>query len=162
MSNVNKPAHYNWHPAGIEARLILERMTFNTGNALKYIWRAKHKGEERQDLEKARNYIEREIEVVGQVGIEFCTKRLDLYFGTISAPFGDLSTCVYELLSAEFGSFSIDGKKHFLKSALTELNNYLEAMEAKRTAELDALHEKYPNGLADIYPMPEWEGKDEN
>ena len=37
-------------------------MTFNLGNAIKYIWRADLKGKPIEDLEKAIWYINREIE----------------------------------------------------------------------------------------------------
>lgn len=37
-------------------------MSFNLGNALKYIWRADLKGSALEDLHKARWYVEREIE----------------------------------------------------------------------------------------------------
>lgn len=58
--SVNHPPHYNRHPSGVECITITEHMNFNVGNAMKYLWRSDHKGG-RQDLEKARWYIEREI-----------------------------------------------------------------------------------------------------
>jgi hypothetical protein len=36
-------------------------MSFNLSNAVKYIWRADEKGNTIQDLEKARWYLDREI-----------------------------------------------------------------------------------------------------
>ena len=59
---VHKPPHYTSHPSGVECIQITEHMNFCLGNALKYIWRASLKGEPVQDLEKARWYIDREIE----------------------------------------------------------------------------------------------------
>lgn len=41
---------------------IAEGMNFCLGNAVKYIWRADLKGEAIQDLEKAKWYLDREIE----------------------------------------------------------------------------------------------------
>jgi hypothetical protein len=58
---VNHPAHYNAHPAGIECIDVVEHMNFNRGNAIKYIWRAGAKGNELEDLQKARWYVDREI-----------------------------------------------------------------------------------------------------
>lgn len=58
---VNHPAHYTAHPSGIECIQITEHMSFNLGNALKYIWRADEKGNAIQDLEKAAWYVAREI-----------------------------------------------------------------------------------------------------
>ena len=59
---VNHPDHYNEHPTGVECIDIAEHMGFNLGNAMKYIWRADHKDDALQDLEKAAWYINREIE----------------------------------------------------------------------------------------------------
>lgn len=62
-SSIN-PIHYKSHPSGIECIQITEHMGFNLGNCLKYIWRAdlKHDDGGAEDLNKARWYIEREIE----------------------------------------------------------------------------------------------------
>ena len=59
---VNQPPHYTSHPSGVECIQITEHMGFNLGNATKYIWRADLKGDAIQDLEKARFYIDREIQ----------------------------------------------------------------------------------------------------
>jgi len=59
---VNHPPHYTSHPSGIECIQITEHMSFCLGNAIKYIWRADEKGKAIEDLEKARWYIEREIQ----------------------------------------------------------------------------------------------------
>lgn len=59
---VDHPAHYTSHPSGIECIQIVEHMGFSLGNAIKYIWRADEKGNDIEDLEKARWYIDREIE----------------------------------------------------------------------------------------------------
>lgn len=59
---VNHPPHYKGHPSGVECIDIVEHMGFCLGNAVKYIWRADLKGNAVQDLEKAKWYLEREIE----------------------------------------------------------------------------------------------------
>ena len=59
---VNHPAHYNAHPSGVECITVTEHMTFNVGNAVKYLWRAGHKGSTVEDLKKAAWYVQREIE----------------------------------------------------------------------------------------------------
>ena len=65
-SNVNHPAHYK--RGGIEAIDAIEAWGFgegfNRGNAIKYIVRAGQKDPdaEIEDLEKAKWYLEREIE----------------------------------------------------------------------------------------------------
>lgn len=61
---VNHPAHYTRFP--VEVITITERLTFNAGNAVKYLCRAgaKNPGELVQDLQKAAWYVAREIERV--------------------------------------------------------------------------------------------------
>lgn len=69
FDEVARPKHYNDHPSGVECIEIVEHMTFCTGNAVKYVWRAglKLQGDEMtdearvRDLEKARWYLDREI-----------------------------------------------------------------------------------------------------
>jgi Protein of unknwon function (DUF3310) len=58
---VNHPAHYK--TGGIETIDFIEakELNYNMGNAVKYISRADHKGDKKQDLEKAVWYLNREI-----------------------------------------------------------------------------------------------------
>jgi len=58
---VNHPAHYNLNPSGVECITVVEHMSFNVGNAIKYLWRADHKNGI-EDLRKAAWYVNREIE----------------------------------------------------------------------------------------------------
>lgn len=57
---VNHPKHYNSHPSGVECIVVTEHMSFNVGNAIKYLWRADHKNG-LEDLRKAAWYVNREI-----------------------------------------------------------------------------------------------------
>ena len=66
---VNHPKHYTSHPSGVECITIVEHMTFCTGNAVKYCWRAGLKDDpggtvpkKIEDLKKAVFYLNREIE----------------------------------------------------------------------------------------------------
>ena len=61
VEQVNHPKHYTSHPSGVECIEITEHMSFNLGNAIKYIWRASLKGKEIEDLRKAKWYVDREI-----------------------------------------------------------------------------------------------------
>lgn len=61
---VNHPDHYNKHPSGVECIDIIEWFNFNTGCVIKYVWRAWAGGKGLEDLEKARWYLDREIERV--------------------------------------------------------------------------------------------------
>ena len=36
---VNHPKHYNSHPSGVECIDVVEVLSFNVGNAIKYLWR---------------------------------------------------------------------------------------------------------------------------
>ena len=58
---VNHPAHYK--TGGIETIDFIEAkgLNYNLGNVVKYITRADHKGNRKQDLEKAAWYLAREI-----------------------------------------------------------------------------------------------------
>lgn len=58
---VNHPSHYN--QGSIECIDAIEDwgLGFNDGNAVKYICRARHKGTQEKDLEKAIWYLKREL-----------------------------------------------------------------------------------------------------
>jgi hypothetical protein len=58
---VNHPAHYK--VGGIETIDFIEakKLNYNIGNVVKYLTRADHKGNRKQDLEKAKWYLEREL-----------------------------------------------------------------------------------------------------
>lgn len=59
---VNHPTHYTSHPSGVECITVTESMSFNVGNAVKYLWRAGLKSENAvEDLRKALWYVDREI-----------------------------------------------------------------------------------------------------
>lgn len=59
---VNHPPHYK-SKGGIESIEVIESfgLSFCLGNAIKYILRCEKKGNKKQDLEKARWYINREL-----------------------------------------------------------------------------------------------------
>lgn len=65
--SVNHPPHYTGGPScphcgtTVECITITENMGFCLGNAVKYIWRHKNKGNALEDLKKARWYLDREI-----------------------------------------------------------------------------------------------------
>lgn len=57
------PQHYRSHPSGVECIDVIEHLSFNTGTAIKYLWRAGLKPGEGalDDLKKALWYVNREI-----------------------------------------------------------------------------------------------------
>ncbi len=59
---IAKPNHYNWHPSGIECKDIVKEFIYNKGTAIAYIWRSAHKGTEEQDLQKAVQHLQFELE----------------------------------------------------------------------------------------------------
>ena len=61
-SAVNHPSHYNVGKIEVIDAIEAWELNFSLGNAVKYIARADHKGKPVEDLEKARWYIEREIQ----------------------------------------------------------------------------------------------------
>ena len=75
---VNHPSHY---VKGIEPIEVIESwdLNFSLGNAIKYILRSPYKGKQIEDLEKARWYIDREInrlkEETARKNIEECVRK---------------------------------------------------------------------------------------
>lgn len=61
--SVNHPKHYTSHPSSIECIEVTRHCNFNIGNAIKYLWRAGIKDDQKhiEDLEKAVFYIKDEI-----------------------------------------------------------------------------------------------------
>lgn len=60
--SVNHPSHYNVGKIEVIEAIEDWKLNFNLGNAVKYIARADHKNKPIEDLEKAKWYIERELE----------------------------------------------------------------------------------------------------
>lgn len=58
---VNNPKHYTSHPSGVECIDVTRHMSFNLGNATKYIWRCDLKKDAIEDLRKAIFYLNDEI-----------------------------------------------------------------------------------------------------
>ena len=76
---VNHPSHY---VKGIEPIEVIESwdLNFSLGNAIKYILRSPYKGKQIEDLEKARWYIDREInrlkDEMAKKNIEECVRKV--------------------------------------------------------------------------------------
>ncbi len=64
------PTHYTSHPSGVECIDVTEHMTFNVGNAVKYLWRVGLKDSSLTDLRKAAWYVAREIERLAIVELQ--------------------------------------------------------------------------------------------
>ncbi len=58
---INRPPHYTEHPSKIECIEITRHLSFNRGNAIKYLWRCGKKDAANQELKKAIWYLNDEI-----------------------------------------------------------------------------------------------------
>ena len=67
---VNHPKHYN--TGKFEVIEVIEdwNLNFNLGNAVKYISRCEHKGNKKQDLEKAVWYLQRELDKLRKMTVQ--------------------------------------------------------------------------------------------
>ena len=87
---VNHPDHYTGGDIecidAIQASMThLEFMGYLKGNAEKYLWRYRMKGKPQEDLEKARWYITKMLEVDGKRGVDatkVVANYLDMYEGS--------------------------------------------------------------------------------
>lgn len=59
---VKQPAHYTGHPSGVEPITITKHMNFPLGSVIKYVMRCDLKGKPIEDLKKARQFLDIEIE----------------------------------------------------------------------------------------------------
>lgn len=66
---VNHPKHYNSHPSGVECKDVTRHMSFDAGNAVKYLWRngLKDGNPVLQELKKSRFYIIDEAKRVSEI-----------------------------------------------------------------------------------------------
>lgn len=64
MNNIKHPEHYCY--GKYEPKDVIRgwQLNFNLGNVIKYIVRAGRKGDALEDLQKAKQYIEYEIEAL--------------------------------------------------------------------------------------------------
>lgn len=60
---VNKPSHYTQGKIEVIEFIEDQKLDYHLGNVVKYISRARYKGKELQDLEKALWYLTRYIEL---------------------------------------------------------------------------------------------------
>ena len=73
---VKHPSHYTAHPSGIECHEITGLLGGNLSNVVKYVWRYDQKGKPVEDLKKALQYIEFEIDDFEKLGAEAVDKRV--------------------------------------------------------------------------------------
>jgi hypothetical protein len=79
FDEIQKAAHYNQHPSGVECITVVRHHSFNIGNVIKYLWRAGLKDASLKDLKKARYYLDDEIKMIEeaqQIGYENILKEV--------------------------------------------------------------------------------------
>lgn len=59
---VKRPPHYTQQVPGVECKEVAGHFSFNAGSAIKYLWRHQSKGRPVEDLRKAIEFIQFEIE----------------------------------------------------------------------------------------------------
>lgn len=105
---VNHPPHYSSHPSGVECIEITRHLTFDYGNAFKYVFRAEFKNG-REDYDKARWYLDDAIRHADPVFlISWCYRHERLLHRVIQAEtrphrlrFFDATRCGSPLLALE-------------------------------------------------------------
>lgn len=68
FNNISRPSHYAF--SAYEPKDVIRTwgLNFNLGNVVKYVARAGRKGDKVEDLKKARQYLEFEIEALEKEG----------------------------------------------------------------------------------------------
>ena len=83
---VRNPSHYQ-HPSGIEVIDITRYESFLRGNIIKYVLRAPYKGSELQDLRKAAQYLEWEIERIERgIEVDAFSVPVDIHTSALELP----------------------------------------------------------------------------
>jgi hypothetical protein len=70
---VKQPTHYTSRVPDIECIQVTQWFNFNLGNVIKYVWRAGSKGDELEDLRKARQYLDFEIARLERRRVHYAT-----------------------------------------------------------------------------------------
>ncbi len=63
---INHPKHYNMGKIEVIDFIEDQKLGFHYGNAVKYITRAKHKGKEKEDIQKAIWYLKRKLKKLSE------------------------------------------------------------------------------------------------
>ena len=66
MNNVEHPPHYKQGKIEVIDFIEDQNLGFHLGNVIKYVCRARYKGKESEDLQKALWYLERYIDSVNE------------------------------------------------------------------------------------------------
>lgn len=70
FNSISRPAHYVFSEYEPKDVIRAWGLNFNLGNVIKYVARAGRKGDKAEDLKKARQYLDFEIEALEKEGRE--------------------------------------------------------------------------------------------
>ena len=76
---VNHPRHYTSNPSGVENIELVENLSFNLGNAFKYVARHRFKGNPALDIKKAIFYVRRENERLKTQHLGFFIDKSEMF-----------------------------------------------------------------------------------
>lgn len=68
FDNISRPAHYAFSPYEPKDVIRAWNLNFNLGNVIKYVARAGRKGDKTEDLKKAKQYLDFELESLEKEG----------------------------------------------------------------------------------------------
>lgn len=68
FDTIQKAAHYNQHPSGVEAIEISRHLPGNLAQAFQYVFRAPYKGDQIRDLRKATYFLRDQAKHLGPAG----------------------------------------------------------------------------------------------
>lgn len=97
---INHPPHYTSHPSGVESIEVARYMSFNVGNAWKYLMRAEHKGTRDSDMKKAEWYLKDELKEGEPLPRRFTINVTRFFFKVVAAETNErikyIFNCLYE------------------------------------------------------------------
>lgn len=128
---VEKPKHYNSHPSGVECIDITQHLPFCEGNAFKYIFRRKDKGNELQDCKKALWYLNKAYDTFTNP----YANNIELYDKVMAVVDCEESSLVKESLYCVYKSgvqdYTVD-KIPWLGKGISCLEEYIEQLEQSK------------------------------
>ena len=133
---VNYPPHYTSNSSGVETIELTENLSFNTGNALKYVSRYRLKNSPVQDIEKAIFYVKREIERLDTAHVGYYLSKSEHLEGEAEDRLfewclSEDNSLVVEVVQRLWYARFVIKPKMFLESALGYLEMLLEEVKGE-------------------------------
>ena len=131
---VNKAAHYNSHPSGVECKHIVRHLGFDLGNTFKYVYRREGK-ETVRSLKSAIFYLKDwwdNFGIVGNLGFTWNPILVDLIVKVINAEKDTYAirfySCFLNLISQQKSLGVTDTDAAAARAAYTKVRDALEIM----------------------------------